>query len=132
MDDSDKPRTGKGSYRKGKKYLYNVTGTGEAFGVLRRRAQELGLTDTDLAALSGFTQATISMWNAGKHEPSMDAIAFIADQIGAEIQVTIRIKGATERIKQFRALKRAKRKVKKRTQELTNAIREQQRAARKS
>lgn len=51
------------------------------------------LTDYKVAQLSGFTQATLSEWKAGRYTPKVDKLAKIAKVLGCELTDLLDMEG---------------------------------------
>lgn len=56
---------------------------------LRALMDERELTQSALAQASGLRQGSISDWLAGRHEPSLSALAAMADALGVTIDVLV-------------------------------------------
>ncbi len=54
------------------------------------RRRELGLSQLDLARLTGTTQSAVARLEAGKRPPRIDTLLRIADALDAELAVELR------------------------------------------
>jgi transcriptional regulator with XRE-family HTH domain len=59
------------------------------------RRQELGLSQRELAELTGTTQSAIARLEAGGRPPRIDTLLRIADALDCELVVELRPRGAT-------------------------------------
>ncbi|WP_437106920.1 helix-turn-helix domain-containing protein [Streptomyces sp. enrichment culture] len=57
---------------------------------VRRRREESGMTQVDLAARSGLTQAAVSRLECGRNMPTLPLLERIAEALGAVLYLTVR------------------------------------------
>jgi y4mF family transcriptional regulator len=62
----------------------------ELAGILKKRREELGITQKDLAEMSEVHLRTLSTIESGKANPSLDAINKILDVLGLEILIKVK------------------------------------------
>lgn len=69
--------------------------TPEATGVLLTQArEEASLTQVELAARLGVAQVTISSWEHGRRQPSLQTLGRIADVLGITLAELLGLKAA--------------------------------------
>jgi y4mF family transcriptional regulator len=64
----------------------------ELADIIKKRREELGITQKDLAEMSEVHLRTLSTIESGKANPSLDAINKVLDVLG--IELLIKVKGA--------------------------------------
>ena len=57
--------------------------------MIKRTRIRSGLSQNDLARMTGFSAASISRWEAGKRAPSVETFEAIMAALGAEIHVIV-------------------------------------------
>jgi len=62
----------------------------ELAGILKKRREELGITQKDLAEMSEVHLRTLSTIESGKANPSLGAINKILDVLGLEILIKVK------------------------------------------
>lgn len=64
--------------------------------ILRKRRELLGLLQPDLATISGVSTRTIQLIELGKGNPSLETLISIADPLGLQINLSLKVTGSTD------------------------------------
>jgi y4mF family transcriptional regulator len=59
-------------------------------GIIRQRRELLGLSQTQLAALSGISTRTIQLVEQGKANPSLDTLVNLIDILGLQLELVLK------------------------------------------
>jgi y4mF family transcriptional regulator len=62
----------------------------ELTNILKQRRNQLGITQNDLAELSGIALRTIKLVESGKNNPTLDTVIKLAEVLGMEIKLEIK------------------------------------------
>ncbi len=62
----------------------------ELTNILKQRRNQLGITQNDLAELSGIALRTIKLVESGKNNPTLDTVNKLSEVLGMEIKLEIK------------------------------------------
>ena len=67
---------------------------------IRKRRELLGLLQPQLASISGVSTRTIQLVEMGKGNPSLDTLIKIADPLGLQINLSLKLAGGSDSVQQ--------------------------------
>lgn len=108
----EKPKKGYkylGPTKYGRQNAFRIMNTDDAWDILHARAKKLGLSDKEVAMLIGLTTATIVNWNSKRMSPSLKHIQDLCQNLGAELEINIRIRRPTPMVRDILSFKKKER-----------------------